>query len=601
MLVTKVPVDGVVAFATQPTVTGRTKTSALAGVLLALSGCYSGASVSADSAAQTDGSADTLGDGGDDAGAGTETSGNAEGGSGEPAESCLDGLEPRTLQRLSATQARNTIRDLFGIPDLEITYADETDPITELGVRQLRSTADAVLAVRDVWAGDVFGCDTAGAPDDACAESFIRSFGMRAFRRPLTNEEVDGLLSVYETAAYGEQLSFADSLDVVLSTLLQSPSFVYMFEDGAAVDDAEGEVLELDGYTLASRLSYFLWNTMPDDALFAAAEAGELSTPAGLEQQVERMLESPRAQERLRSLVTTWLHIDGAGLQLLLEDSIKEPDLYPEFSPALLEAMRIEVNALVDRALASGDSGFDELLMSREAYVNASLAELYGVQGPADDESWAWVTLPAEERAGLLTRGAFLSVHAGQRVQSPIARGVYVLEEVMCADLGEPPPTANDTPIDPGMGDPGTNPEDPLTVRELVELRTMDNPTCAACHALINPTGYLFEHYDALGRWRASEVHSGLPIDADGELTLGDVSGPMANAVTLSEALVESGDARACFAKRWAQTALDAETFDSCTEEEVVTAFVETGDVRALLAGIVRSPAFRYARVGGED
>lgn len=569
-------------------------------MLLALGGCYTGASVSADSSsAQTDGAADSSNPGGGDAGAETdgETDGNADGGSGEPADSCLDGLEPRALQRLSATQARNTLRDLFGVPELEITYADETDPITELGVRQLRSTADAVLAVRDAWADDVFGCDTAGEPDDACAESFIRRFGTRTFRRPITDSEVDALLSVYESAAYGEQLSFADSLDVVLSTMLQSPSFVYVFEDGAPLDDAQGVVLELDGYTLASRLSYFLWNTMPDDALFDAAEAGELSTPAGLEQQVERMLESPRAQDRLRSLVTKWLHIDGAGLRLVLEEAIKEPDLYPEFSPALLAAMRVEVNALVDRALSSGESGFDELLMSREAYVNASLAELYGVQGPADDDSWAWVTLPSEERAGILTRGAFLAVHAGQRVQSPIARGVYVLEEVMCADLGEPPPTANDTPIEPGMDDP----EGPLTVRELVEVRTMDNPTCVACHALINPTGYLFEHYDALGRWRATEVHSGLQVDAEGELTLGDVSGPMADAVKLSESLVDSGDARACFAKRWAQTALDAETFDSCTEEEVVTAFVETGDVRALLAGIVRSPAFRYARVGGEE
>lgn len=566
------------------------------GVLLALSGCYSGASVEA--SAQTDGVSDSAGSGAGETGSATdgETEGNDEGGSGEPAGSCFDGLEPRELQRLSATQARNTLRDLFGVPDLEITYADETDPITELGVRQLRSSADAVLAVRDAWAGDVFGCDTVGAADDVCAESFIRSFGTKAFRRPITDGEVDALLSVYETAVYGEQLSFADSLDVVLSTMLQSPSFVYVFEDGAPVDDAQG-VLELDGYTLASRLSYFLWNTMPDDALFAAAEAGELSTPDGLEQQVERMLESPRAQDRLRSLVTKWLHIDGAGLRLVLEDAVKEPDLYPEFSPALLEAMRVEVNALVDRALSSGESGFDELLMSREAYVNASLAELYGVQGPADDESWAWVTLPSEERAGILTRGAFLAVHAGQRVQSPIARGVYVLEEILCAELGSPPPTANDTPIEPGADDP----EGPLTVRELVEVRTMDNPTCAACHALINPTGYLFEHYDALGRWRSTEVQSGLQIDAQGALTLGDVAGPMPNAVKLSESLVDSGDARACFAKRWAQTALDAETFDPCTEEEVVKAFVETGDMRALLAGIVRSPAFRYARVGGEE
>lgn len=590
--------DGVLAFLTQRTVKGRTKTlGGVAGLLIALSGCYTGASVDAGGEGHTDGAADS-GPGGGSGGSGDGGAGDDGGGSGEPAGSCLDELEPRALRRLTPVQARNTLRDLFGLTELEITYADETEVITELGVRQLRSTADVVLAQRDAWAAEIYGCDTAGETDDACAEGFIRSFGTRAFRRPITDGEVDRLMSVYENAAHGEQLSFSDSLDVVLSTLLQSPDFVYVRESGTPVDDATGVVLELDGYALASRLSYFLWDSMPDDILFEAAEAGELSTEAGLSAQVTRMLDSPRAQDRIRSMVTTWLHIDGAGLRLVLEDLNKDPDLYPEFSPGLLDAMRIEAEALVDRALNEGGaSGFEDLLMSREAYVNASLADLYGVQGPVDDESWAWVTLPEGERAGILTRAAFLSVHAGQRVQSPIFRGVYVLEEILCAELGEPPPTANDTPVeDPVDPDAG-----PMTVREMVEARTMDDTTCAACHALINPTGYLFGHYDALGRWRTHEVVSGLEIDANAELTIGDVQGAMPDAVEMSKRLVDSGDARACFAKKWAEIALDAEHFDPCTEEDVVAAFVETGDVGALIEGIVRSPAFRYARIAEED
>lgn len=591
--------DGVLAFLTQGPVKGRTKTlGGVAGLLIALSGCYTGASVDAAGEGDTDGAAES-GQSGGSGGSGDDGAGDDDGGgSGEPAASCLDELEPRALRRLTPVQARNTLRDLFGLPELEITYADETEVITELGVRQLRSTADAVIAQRDAWTSEVYGCDASGEADDACAEAFIRSFGAKAFRRPVADGEVDLLMSVYENAVYGEQLSFSDSLDVVLSTLLQAPDFVYMLESGTRVDDATGTVLELDDYALASRLSYFLWDSMPDDALFAAADAGELSTPAGLTEQVERMLESPRAQDRIRSMVTTWLHIDGAGLRLVLEDLNKDPDLYPEFSPAMLDAMRIEAEALVDRALLEGgETGFEDLLLSREAYVNASLAELYGVQGPADDESWAWVTLPEGERAGILTRAAFLSVHAGQRVQSPIFRGVYVLEEILCAELGEPPPTANDTPVEDPV-DPNSG---PMTVREMVEARTMDDATCAACHALINPTGYLFEHYDALGRWRTHEVVSGLEIDATAELTMGDVQGAMPDAVEMSKQLVDSGDARACFAKKWAEIALDAEHFDPCTEEEVVAAFVQSGDVNALLEGIVRSPAFRYARIAEEE
>jgi len=580
-------------------VKGSTTTSSRAAwaLCLALGGCYSGVSADLDGAGATDGTPQTgSGDGPGESGGGEGADDGGE--TGEPAASCLDALEPRALRRLSPVQTRNTLRDLFALPELEITYQDDAEVITEQGVRQLRSSADSVLAQRDVWAAEVYGCDMDGEADDACAESFIRRFGARAFRRPVTDAEVDLLMSVYESAVYGEQLSFSDSLDVVLSTMLQAPGFVYLLEDGAPVEDADGVVLQLDGYSLASRLSYFLWNSMPDEALFAAAEAGELSTADGVAAQVERMLESPRAQERLRSLVTQWLHIDGAGLRLVLEDVIKEPDLYPEFSPALLDAMRIEAEALVDRAVfEGGDAGFEQLLTSREAYVNASLAELYGVMGPADDETWAWVTLPEGERAGLLTRAAFLAVHAGQRVQSPIFRGVYVIEEILCADLGEPPPTANDTPVEePTDPDAG-----PMTVREMVEARTMNDATCAACHALINPTGYLFEHYDALGRWRSLEVHSGLEVDAQSELTMGDVAGPMSDAVQLSNALVDSGDARACFAKRWTQTALDAEAFDPCTEEAVIAAFAETGDIGALLTGIVRSPGFRYVRIGGEE
>ena len=591
--------DGRPAFPTQRAVKGRTKTlGGLAGLLLALSGCYTGASVDANAGGETDGAAD-AGPSGGPGGSGADGGDGGEGGdTGEPAASCLDALEPTALRRLSPEQARNTVRDLFGVPDLEITYEDEAEVITELGVRQLRSTADAVIAARDTWTLDVYGCDTAGAADDACTETFIRNFGPKVFRRPITEAEVDLLMSVYENAAYGEQLSYADSLDVVLSTMLQAPGFIYVMETGTPVEDAAGTVIELDGYSVANRLSYFLWDSMPDDALFAAAEAGELGSPAGISAQVERMLQSPRAKDRIRKMVTKWLHIDGVGLRIVLEDSVKDPDLYPEFSPALMDAMRIEVEALVDRALLEGgDAGFETLMTSREAYVNASLAELYGVQGPADDDSWAWVTLPEEERAGILTRAAFLTVHAGQRVQSPIFRGVYVIEEILCGELGDPPPTANNTPVD--------QPEDPdagpMTVREMVDARTMNDATCAACHSLINPPGFLFEHYDALGRWRSTEVQSGLEIDAVAELTMGDVAGPMPDALAMSRALVDSSDARACFAKKWAEIALDAETFDPCTEEEVVAAFVQSGDVNALLEGIVRSPAFRYVRVQEEE
>ena len=557
-------------------------------------GCYSGTSVQGSG---TDGETESA------VSASGETGADASGGeTEEPPESseeCLGELEPRELRRLSPAQSRNTLRDLFGDPELETTYDDTSLLISELGVRQLRAGAEEVLSRRDHWTVDVFGCDTSGAPDDTCAATFIDTFGARVFRRPL--EEVDRawLMDVYEAAAYGEQLSFADAMDTTLAAMLQAPSHIYMIERGTPVEDGPEGLRALTDHELAARLSYFLWDSMPDEELQRAADEGELATDAGLATQVERMLQSERAVGRLQHMVSNWLHLEGAGPRGPLEERIKDAELYPEFDPALLDAMRVEFEATVERALlGEGEASLERLFVDNEAYVNASLAELYGVEGPVDDDTWAWVQLPDDERAGVLTRAAFLTVMSAERVQAPILRGVYVLEDILCAELGEPPPNANDTPVE-GEDDPV---EGPMTVRETVEARTMTETTCAVCHGLINPAGYLFEHYDAIGRWRDTEVHSGLDIDATGELKLGDVAGSMNDAVELSHALAQSTDARACFAERWVAQAFDAELdeLDECTKNEVVDTFVESGDVRELVAAIVRSAAFRHIRTAND-
>lgn len=555
-------------------------------------GCYSG--VSPGQGADTDGSGGSAASETD--GEGTDAGSGSTGAPPEASDECLGELEPRELRRLTPAQSRNTLRDLFGDPALETTYDDTSLLISELGVRQLRAGAEEVLARRDHWTVDVFGCDTDGEPDDACAAAFIDTFGARAFRRPLDDTDRAWLMDVYEAAAYGEQLSFSDAMDTTLAAMLQAPQHVYVIEQGQPVAEGPEGLHALTDHELASRLSYFLWDTMPDDELRRAADEGELSTDAGLNTQVERMLQSDRAVGRLQHMVSNWLHLEGAGPRGPLEDRTKDPELYPEFDPVLLDAMRVEFEATVERALlGEGQASLERLFVDNDAYVNASLAELYGVEGPADDDTWAWVELPEDQRAGVLTRAAFLTVMSAERVQAPILRGVYVLEDILCAELGEPPPNANDTPVE-GEDDPA---EGPLTVRETVEARTMSEPTCAVCHGLINPAGYLFEHYDAIGRWRTQEVHSGLEIDAAGELKLGDVAASMNDAVELSHALAQSNDARACFAERWVAQAFDAELeeLDDCTKAEVVDVFVESGDVRELIAAIVRSAAFRHIRI----
>ncbi len=563
--------------------TGRDLACSILTATLGVAGCYSG--LSAD-AADGAGATDAGGDG--SSGVTAADDGGSDGG--VPAGECA-AIPASPLRRLTPAEYRNTLRDLLGDPAFEPTYADMGTVTSELGVRQLRSDAEAVLGRKDSWTRPVFPCDTTAAADEACVETFITEFGRRALRHPVTDTERAALRATYDGAV--AELGFADAMDAVLAAMLQSPSFVYHFEIGTPVPETPG-LRELDAHELASRLSYLLWDSLPDDALSAAADSGELDTAAGLGAQVERMLADPRTDTNLQHFVSQWLQLDGGQLHFPLEESVKDPELFPSYDPALQAAMRTETEALVRKVFFEQDGDFTALLQSRDAYVNHALAEIYGVDGPADDDTWAWVELPAGQRAGLLTRAAFLTVYGSARAQSPIRRGVFVLEEVMCIALSDPPPDVNNTPVDGGetVDDDGN----PIvrTVREETEIRTGGNG-CIGCHHVINPVGFAFEHYDAVGGWQDDELVSGMPIDASGAL-VGDVEGPIDGAVQVSERLAGSVQVRECFADRWAEAALGVEgtALDPCTQRDVRDRFVETGDMRELLIALVTSNGFRY-------
>jgi hypothetical protein len=544
-------------------------------------GCYSGVGKGGPG---QDGDGD-AGEAADDDAPGTADDDGGDDGD-EPG-ACAAEIHGRTLQRLDPVQYRNTMRDLFGDPEFEPTYDDEADVTTERGVRQFRSDAEAVVARRESWTATVYPCATDGSPDDACVEQFITDFGRRAMRRPIDDDTRAWLRAAYD-AAIAEGLSFEDAMDVLLATMLQAPELVYLIEVGVPVEGQPANIRRLDDHELASRLSYFLWDTMPDEALFAAADAGELSSNDGVRVQIERMLADPRSETKLQHFVSTWLQLDGGQLHNPLEESAKDPELFPEYTPALQAAMREEIEAFVHRVFYERDAAFEEFFTSREAYVNKSLADLYGVPGPADDDTWEWVELPAEQRAGLLTRAGFLTVFAAAKPQSPIRRGVFVIEELMCTELGEPPPNASDMPVDGGDMD---DPDGQRTVREEVTIRTAD-ASCATCHGVINPVGFTLEHYDAIGRWQDIELVSGLPIDSSGMLT----GEPVKDGLELSQKLAMSGEVRACFADRWLSTALGVagDELDDCTREEVTTRFTESGDVRELVVAIAQSDAFRF-------
>ncbi len=503
---------------------------------------------------------------------------------------CDDGnvhVAVRPLRRLSSVQYVNTVRDLFGDPDFDAELDEGEDIISEREVRQLRDAAEAIIDRSSSWTRPVYPCDISGAGSDSCVSDFIDGFATRAYRRPLTDAERAKLVSVFQTAR--ETLSFEESMQTLLQVVMQSPGFLYMFEAGSG--DSEDGVRALSSHEVASRLSYFLWNTMPDDELMGVAESGELEDPTVLSAEADRLLRDPRAEYTVQRFMSGWLQLDGGVLHNALEETEKDATLYPEYSPELRAAMRTETEAFIRRTFLEEDGTLEDLFSAKYAYVNGPLAALYGVPGPSDADTWEWVELDGAERGGLLTRAAFLTVLSTKNVTAPIRRGVWVLEEMMCTELGEPPANANNVAVEGGVVD-----GELLSVREDVALRT-GGDGCSSCHSVINPIGFTFEHYDAIGRWQTSEVTSGLPVDASGTIaTSGDVDGDVEGALELSSKLAGSSKVRGCFADRWYRQALGGEIsdLDQCSLEEIQARYSAGGSMRELVLGIVTSDAFRY-------
>ena len=519
------------------------------------------------------------------------------GGANGPADAATSGL-----RRMTPEQYQNTLRDLVGDPELVLDLdIDEGPVITQLAVDKLRGAAAQVVSRRDQWTVQPFPCDTSAADDAPCVDAFIRTFGRRAFRHTLADEEVTRLQGVFTKAR--EKQSFGDALLVTLEVILQSPDVYYFLELGR--DPGPGlasGVRPLTGWERATRLSYFLWNTLPDDELLDAAESGALDTVEGMQAQADRLARDDRARGMFRSFFSEWLELDGTKKHPSLVTVDKDAALYPDDSPALRDAMRIETEALVDRVLFEGDGRFETLLTSTEAYVNAPLAALYGVDGPSGD-AFAWVNLPADERAGLLTRAAFLTVFAGVEVKSPIRRGAHILKETMCVELGPPPPNASDVPVKGGAVDENGDVVN-KTIREDVVAKTSSN-VCNGCHSIINPVGFTFEHYDALGQWIDTEDGEGesgaysLPIDASGGLPDGGGQVAVDGAVELSKALAESGTAQACLTKRFFESALRRLPIDGdLASVDGATAVTQSGGtITDLMVALATSNAFLHARL----
>lgn len=421
----------------------------------------------------------------------------------------------------------------------------------------------------------------------ACASQFITDMGLRIFRRPLTMEELDRLTVRF--SAYQDAIDFEGAVQLTLSQMLQSPQFLYRPEPTQVVSDDTAAV-PLEPYAMASRLSFLLWESIPDDELLRAAASDSLRTAEQVRTQAQRLLRDRRARRMYWSFHRQWLGLDRV---LMDEHAVRTPEIDPSWSARTQLAASRESQLFVENTLAEGGS-LKDLFLSRKAYVNSELARVYGTAMAGDPDSFQEIELPATERAGLLTRAAFLAGTSHRGGTSPPVRGNGVGAHLFCRLSGSPPPDADLSMPVPKVGD------GPKTTRTLFEERTAP-PACQGCHRTLNGVGFGFEHYNAAGAYQTRE--QGLPIDSRGVLYGFEVQPSFDGGLELSRILSEHRDVYACAVQQWLRYALGRAAVD--IEQALIARLTEQlfasgGDLQELLLDLCSAPTFRMQRTRRE-
>lgn len=505
----------------------------------------------------------------------------------EPRKTDLDAIEiappPSTVRRLTESQYNNAVRDLFGaelaaeLPlDVDVTIGSFASvggsyaTVSPIGVERYESAARRI-AEQAVESAAVFKrivpCTPRLPEDTACLSAFSRAFGLRAWRRDLTDDEADQLAALGEQGAqaFGR---FKEGVRVIISTVLQSPHFLFRREVGA-----DGQFSD---WEMASRLSFFLNNTTPDDELLAAASDGRLHEEGDIRRQAIRLLAKPEARQAVRNFFSELLQL--ADLHRLSKDTT----IFPAADAGFGADAREETLLLVDHLVFDLDADIRRLLTSAETFVNPRLADLYGISAP-DGDAFAIAPLPESTyRRGFLGHASFLAKQAHATGTSAVLRGKFVSTVFLCRDIPAPPPSLN------------TGFSETLNARTLRERSAAHakQPECAACHSLMDPIGLGFENFDGIGRWRQTE--KGAAIDSSGELD----GAKFYDAAELSEAVAANPAFGTCMAKNVYRYATGR--MESLGETAFVDAlgrrFAEDGyRMNTLFLQLASSRAFRTA------
>jgi hypothetical protein len=502
--------------------------------------------------------------------------------------------------RLTHAQWENSVRDVLrlqAVPDL----SDSFEPDTRISF--FDNNARALRVSSDLW-GDYQGAAESLAeavtadgaalgrllptdlPSDATerVRALVRDLGRRTYRRALSNEEVDAHVALFEQGAghFPDMDPFDSGVRVLIEALLQSPHFVYRVEMGQSQN---GDAVQLGDFEIASRLSYMIWNTTPDDQLLDEAERGALHTAEEVAAQAARLLDDARGQAMLERFHAQLFNWD------LYRDMSKDPSQFPLYYGGVGNDMYEEARLFVEHVVLEEDGNLAELLTAPYTFANAGLAAIYGLEG-GFDESFSLASFgPTEQpqRGGLLTQLGFLASHGG--LTGSVHRGVFINHRVLCTELPPPPDALPAIPSDNGMT---------MTSRQRIEMHTGPGTCGASCHGtFINPVGFAFESFDGLGQYRTEEF--GMPIDASAAFEF--VDGPVTfdGAAEFNDAITSRVQTHDCYTKQWVEYALGRDTAGSDLDliQDLGDASLNGLSIKEMIIELVQSEEFRVRNAEG--
>lgn len=498
-----------------------------------------------------------------------------------------------TIHRLTTAQLQNTWVALLGeplvlpteLPNDDLLYgftsiAAAGATISSLDAEKYENATYDVLD--QVWADaarrdELVGC-VPSAVSDPCVREFLEGFAKKAWRRPVEAAEIDGILAVGEgvSADLGGDVQLG--VKYATATVLQSPSFVFRVELGEPDPEREGQ-LRYTSWEMASRLSYLILDAPPDDMLMLAAETGALTNAEQVRIEAARLVDDPRARPALTRFFGDFMTIQK------LDSLDKSPDKFPQFSATLGPAMRLEIERMFENIVFEEEADFRSLFTTRETYINEELAAVYGIENISGPDFRPYVFPEGSPRAGLLTTPGFLAVNAHKTQTSPTHRGRFVRLNLLCQDVPPPPPG-----VDTSLPEPA--PGETQTLRQRLQVHR-EKPECRSCHEMMDPIGFAYEGFDAIGSYRTADENA-LPIDSTTELNGQAVDGP----IQMGQLVAELPEVGACIARRFYEHA--GAHLATGNEEVAVRALVEgfvstNYDFKEMVVTLVTNDGFRYA------